>query len=232
MTSITPAQLRPDVQNFEVSGTWTRPAWATDDHVMLVEGWGGGGGGAGYGGGNEATGGGGGAYAAALVRVGDFGATEPVEVGAGGAGGLGVGDNGANGGNSRFSDRSKASFLFVRGSHGIANTGGADGGQGTSFLPSGSQHDRVAVSVPIGENGQRSATGSDGGNGVRCAGGNGARNGSSYRSPGTSLYNEDGFPVNDAGRGSDGIGYGQGGGAGATGGGDGADGFIKITVYP
>ena len=88
-----------DVQEFSVSGTWTKPSSGT---IAIVELWaGGGGGGSGaadavspgsYGGG---SGGGGGAYRMFTFKLSDLTATVAVTIGAGGAGGAAQG-NGVN----------------------------------------------------------------------------------------------------------------------------------------
>lgn len=109
------------------AGTWTKPAGATADDLVLIMAWGAGGGGGANGGGGGAAGGGGGACVWLLTTAGRWSATESISVGTGGASSTSVGNGGA-GGNSSFS-----SFTAFGGGGGVGgatpNVGGGGGWQ-------------------------------------------------------------------------------------------------------
>lgn len=92
-----------NVQTFDTSGTWVKPALAyLPDDVALIELWGGGGGGihaSSSVGNHTALGGGGGAYLRIVVPLSSLAATQAVIVGAGGTPGT---SSGGNGGDSSF----------------------------------------------------------------------------------------------------------------------------------
>lgn len=101
-----------DYQAYPSAGaaTWTKPAGATSNDLVLVMMW------AGGGGGGSAGGGGGGAFGLILIPAGNLGPTASVSIGAGGA-------SGSAGGNTSFAG------LTVFGG-GAGNAGGAGGGGG------------------------------------------------------------------------------------------------------
>ena len=146
-------------QQFDASGTWTKPADLDPDTIVMVELWG-----AGAGGGSDtyAGGGGGGAYARRFFRLGDLPSSVSIGIGAGGAinaaggdtsfgalataygggrgrnwnggGGGGSGGRGGDGGTSTTASQGgQAGGLFGPG----ANGGSTDNDNGSGFPESG-----------------------------------------------------------------------------------------------
>jgi hypothetical protein len=166
---MTPAIPEPDVQTFDTSDTWTKPAGAVRHVVEL---WAGGGGGGGTSNATNKWGGsgaGGGCYRIREYAAGDLDATEAFTIGAGGAGGA---DNsyGAGGGTTTFKD-----FAAYGGGGGAYSLGEdsndcANGGGGGGFHEAGSLGSRAS-------NGGTPANGGDP-DGAYGGGNGGAGNGS------------------------------------------------------
>jgi hypothetical protein len=110
-----------DYQPFSATGTWTKPAGATGDDIVMGFIWGGGGGGSG-------AGGGGGACTQFWYKSSDLSASETVTIGAGGAAG-------AAGGQSSFATNNTNAVVRAYGGGGggptNSTTGGGGGGGGS-----------------------------------------------------------------------------------------------------
>lgn len=128
-----------DLQTFDASGTWNKPAGAQMVRVVCVGAGGGGGGGVGGAAGtnrNGGSGGGGGYFTERWFRASDLGATVAITVGVGGTGGTGGssanGGDGTAGGNSSFGSHVTAygGGFGKGGVAGTATSGGAGGGSG------------------------------------------------------------------------------------------------------
>lgn len=110
-------------QNFDASGTWTKPAGYGPNAIAYIQAWGGGGSGAKHASGG---GGGGGGYNERWALLSSLGSTETVTIGSGGAQVTTASTAGNNGGNTTF-----GSWLTAYGGAGgsTANNGGGGGGQ-------------------------------------------------------------------------------------------------------
>jgi hypothetical protein len=215
-----------DVQEFDASGTWTKPAGAVR---VLVEGVAGGGEGgdaaaAASGANSKGSGGGGGEYRRVWFDASDLASTVTVTIGAGGTGGSGTGNSG---GNTSFG---------TAGAHMICN-GGSGGGQAASSTAAG--FGILGGAGGTGGSGGRGFAGGPGGNGMGSAtlgaSGPGGNAGNGWGGGGT------GRSSGSAGNALAGIAgslYGGGGGGGlstSTGGsaagGAGAAGLLRVTTY-
>jgi hypothetical protein len=229
-----------DVQTFNASNTWTKPAGKGANSIALIEGWGAGGGGGGNGSGY--AGGGGGSYQSLTVPLSALGATETVTVGAIGAG---AAANGSNGGASSF-----GTWVTAYGGSGGQGTnasaaGGSAGGKFSTPAVGTTTNDQNNTStsafsegrggtsslaatggINIGGGGGAFSTNTTGGSSIMGGGGGG---GSTTGVAGTSKFGGNGG-AGGAVTGSAGTAPGGGGGAGGTTGGNGALGRIKVTV--
>lgn len=230
-TTLNVSATTQNIQTFNSSGTWTKPA-AGANAMALIECWGGGGGGSGYSNNND-SGGGGGSYSFRIVPLSSLGSTETVTVGGAGTGG-GSGANGGNGGASSF-----GSWLTAYGgTGGGSSAGGAAGGVGSTASAGSSSNDSnlgnggTVTSNGIGGyfsgggggSGQTASAGGSGGPSVYGGGGGG---GASTSNGGTSQFGGNGGPAQNAGSQPGGGGGGKSSGTGGNGG----AGRVKITVY-
>lgn len=184
-------------QQFNVSGTWTKPTGLSADAILLVQVWAGGGGGGNNNGGGVGGGGGGGAYNFAYLRAGDLTSSVAVTVGAGGA----VVNAG---GNSSFGSYCSA-FGGGRGGTSVANGSNGGGGGGGGITSAGN----------AGGDGPGGSVNGSGGNGGGPSGNSLIANPGLGTSPGTGNYGGGG---GNGLEGGDSIWGGGGGGGGAVGG--------------
>lgn len=105
-----------DFQQFDASGTWTKPAGIDPNALIQIMAWGGGGGGSS----TTTDGGGGGGFSTVVFTAAAFGATETVTIGAGGA----AGNPGGVGGNTTVGSLLTA----YGGGNGASGVGGGGGG--------------------------------------------------------------------------------------------------------
>lgn len=123
-----------DRQNFDASGTWTKPSGFTTDAIVIVEMWAGGGGGGRSDGTNSAGGGGGGgAYHKGIWAISDLGGTETTTVGAAGSSATVDGDGGV-GGNTSFNGVTVFGGGGGHGQAGETTIGGGGGGGGLNSV--------------------------------------------------------------------------------------------------
>lgn len=229
-----------DIQIFNTSGTWTKPAGAKE---VFIEGWGGGGGSGGTTANNQSAGAGAGGYSYRWMQASDIASPVTVTVGSGGTPGTVGPTVGGDGGNSTF-----GTYLTAFGGKGSdvggsPKNGGNGGGFGTiSFVGANGTTGTAATPDYGGGAGGGIAGGiaSAGGNSIFGAGGGGGGStGSTQGAGGTSLYdggaggagggNHVGIDGSQPGGGGGGSGSVGGGGnkAGATGG----AGRIRVTTF-
>ena len=217
-----------NVQTFDASGTWTKPAGYAAGSRVLVQVWGAGGSGAktastGTTGGG---GGGGGAYVELFFALSTLGATETVTIGAGGTAITAATTNGNAGGNTTFGSL----LTGYGGARGIATggTGGGGGGQFSQGAAAGSTSGSPWDFLSDGTGGGIGWGGSSGANGFPGffggGGGGGGKNGTNVAgSAGGAAYNGGaggggaGQGTGAAGAGGASIGGGNGGASSATG---------------
>lgn len=217
----------PDVQTFNASGTWTKPARGT---MAFIQVWGGGGAGNTDGGAGTNGGGGGGGYAERTIPLSSLGATETVTVPA-------AASAGNAGGTCSFGTWTVA----YGGDAGVFNTRGGNGG--------GSLGTALPASPVTGAGASGANNGGYGllsGGGGLSFGGNDGVGGSSYYggagggakagAGGTSIFGGAGGAGGGAAGGTGTAGTAPGGGGGAGGetggvGGAGAAGRVTVTVY-
>lgn len=212
-----------NVQTFDASGTWTKPATGSMARIRV---WG-----AGAGGSRQATtttsfGGGGGGYSEATVPLSSLGATETVTIGAGGVGRTATAGIGTNGGTSTF-----GTLLGASGGIADASTAGYGGKTLASNLsvPTGTQ---AADTINFWQGGIGFHTTDMRTQSVFGGGGGGGVVSSTIGLGGTSAFG--GFG-GDGSRTTPNNGLAPGGGGGGSNnsvnGGDGAAGRIVVTVW-
>lgn len=205
-----------DIQTFNESSTWTKPA---NGSVAFIECIGGGGGGGDDIGSGPGGGGGGGSYSSILLPLSTLTTNVTVTVGSGGA-------VETDGGNSYFGGY----LIAYGGGHGVFNgtpsslgTGGGGGSGGATGLVGGGTGEFHAW-------GGGGSTTTDGGGSIYGGGGGGGGglDGGGWHSGGVSLRGGDG----GSSQGTDGIAPGGGGGGGyGSNTGVGADGRVTVTVW-
>jgi hypothetical protein len=225
--TITIATANPDVQTFNVNGTWTKPSAGTMARIQV---WGGGGGGTGVSSSYQGLGGGGGGYNELWIPVSSLAATVSVTVGGSGSGSSS--GTGGTGGTSSF------------GSH-VSAFGGGGGGQNPSSgqIGPGGGGGQLSAGAPNFGSGSPvvgpfwsgglggyhdGGVAYPGGSTVFGGAGGGTQAGGSVGNGGTSVYGGNG----GSGGTASGVAPG-GGGAGylGVGGGNGAAGRVIVTVF-
>ncbi|MDB5596296.1 MAG: hypothetical protein JWM36_3257 [Hyphomicrobiales bacterium] len=204
-------QAPPDYQVFTASGTWTKPAFATGNQVVIVEIIGAGGGGCSAS--AYAGGGAGGSYGRIVLRAADLAATVAVTIGAGGT----AGATGGTGGTTTF-----GSLLSL-----LGGTGGATAADAQSGNAAG-----TADLLNIGGAGADGAAGFNAGTvfGRAAGGGGGRQNSLVLTASSVPIANYGGSGgAGSTGTASAGTIPGGGGGGGSTGG-PGGRGEIRVTT--
>ena len=238
-----------NVQTFNVSGTWNKPAGYGVNSRVYIQAWGAGGSGSRHATIGTAAGGGGGGYNDEWLFLSNLGATETVTVGAGGASRTASNQAGAQGGDSNV-----GGITFAYGGAGgtISAAGGGGGGQlsaGATIDPgrpyfatdnNGTSDRQGAGASATSAVGRNDALFHGGGGGVgnlaaqsassSVWGGGGGGGGGTLSAAGTSSFGG----VGGAGgaTGTAGTAPGGGGGGGTTTSGAGAAGRVIVTVFP
>lgn len=129
-------------QQFDNSGTWTKPAGLSADAIVIVEAWSGGGGGGRGASVSFGGGGGGGCYVRKEFKAGDLTSSVSVTIGNGGSGTATNNTSGGAGGNTSFGGYLTA----YGGGGGGAGGGGGGGGAGSAGTTGGN----LTASAPGG----------------------------------------------------------------------------------
>ena len=138
----------PNIQTFDASGTWTKPAGLNPNTLARLQNWAGGASGGGASGAGGAGGGGaGGGYNERIVTLSQMGATETVTIGAGGVGVTNA--EGNAGGNTTIGSLLTA---YGGGRGGGVNTAGSGGGSPSISAVGGNAtgNTQGAAGPPIG----------------------------------------------------------------------------------
>jgi len=136
-----------NIQTFDTSGTWTKPAGYSASSRVYVQAWGAGGSGGRNTTATNASGAGGGGYIERWLNLSQLGATETITIGAGGAARTGTNQNGATGGNTTVGSLVTA---YGGGGGGGNVVGSVSGGSGGGQLSAGNIPSGVTPTVPGG----------------------------------------------------------------------------------
>jgi hypothetical protein len=201
-----------DRQQFDSSGTWTKPAFGA---FALIQAWGGGGSGGRGGAGDAGGGAGGGSYVERWMLLSDLGSSETVTIGAGGASRTTDDTDGQAGGNTTFGAHVTAYGGGGGSGSGTANGGGGGGGMLGAGASSAGSSTGGAGGAP------KTATGpvGAGGGGAGGQGGSGTAAGSitehAFMGGGGGGGGSEVAPTGNQGAGMTSI-YGGGGGGGGS----------------